>query len=105
MGEQLPVVSLFSGAGGLDLAVERADAEPLASSDPGGGLLRVSVATDYNEPALRTLKANFDGAATLAGPIRQVPTGWKIVVPTFRAASSNSSPDTFSAPGRYSTGR
>ncbi len=74
MGEQLPVVSLFSGAGGLDLAVERADAEPLASSDSGSGLLRVSVATDYNEPALQTLKANFDGAATLTGDIRQVST-------------------------------
>ena len=32
MGEQLPVVSLFSGAGGLDLAVERADAEPLVEN-------------------------------------------------------------------------
>ncbi|SHH31999.1 DNA (cytosine-5)-methyltransferase 1 [Jatrophihabitans endophyticus] len=74
MGEQLPVVSLFSGAGGLDLAVERADAEPLASDDPGDGLLRVSVATDYNEPALQTLKTNFRGTATLAGDIRVVPT-------------------------------
>lgn len=74
MGEQLPVVSLFSGAGGLDLAVERADAEPLASGDPGSGLLRVSVATDYNEAALKTLKANFDGAATLTGDIRMVST-------------------------------
>lgn len=74
MGERLPVVSLFSGAGGLDLAVERADAEPLTSSDPGNGLLHVAVATDYNEPALQTLKANFREAATLAGDIRQVPT-------------------------------
>ncbi len=74
MGEQLPVVSLFSGAGGLDLAVERADAEPLASGDPGRGLLRVSVATDYNEPALQTLKANFHDTRTLTGDIRKVPT-------------------------------
>ncbi|MBO1766115.1 DNA cytosine methyltransferase [Allobranchiibius sp. GilTou38] len=74
MGEQLSVVSLFSGAGGLDLAVERADAEPLASGDFGNGLLRVSVATDYNEPALQTLKANFHDASTLAGDIRAVPT-------------------------------
>lgn len=74
MGEQLPVVSLFSGAGGLDLAVERADAEPLASGDPGNCLLRVSVATDYNDPALQTLKANLHEAATLTGDIRQVPT-------------------------------
>lgn len=34
MGERLPVVSLFSGAGGLDLAVERADGEPLALETP-----------------------------------------------------------------------
>jgi hypothetical protein len=38
MGEQLPVVSLFSGAGGLDLAVERADADTLNTADPGNGL-------------------------------------------------------------------
>ncbi|WP_417541110.1 DNA cytosine methyltransferase [Microbacterium maritypicum] len=74
MGEQLPVVSLFSGAGGLDLAVERADADPLDAADPGTGLLKVSVATDYNEPALETLRANFDGAATVSGDIREVPT-------------------------------
>lgn len=74
MGEQLPVVSLFSGAGGLDLAVERADADPLIAADPGSGLLKVSVATDYNEPALETLRANFDGAATVSGDIREVPT-------------------------------
>lgn len=74
MGEQLPVVSLFSGAGGLDLAVERADAEPLAMSDPGSGLLRVAIATDYNDPAMRTLRANFRGAKTLTGDIREVPT-------------------------------
>lgn len=74
MGEQLPVVSLFSGAGGLDLAVERADAQPLASGDLGSGLLRVSVATDYNEPALQTLKANFHGVATLTGDIRRITT-------------------------------
>ncbi|WP_101652838.1 DNA cytosine methyltransferase [Brevibacterium ihuae] len=74
MSEQLPVVSLFSGAGGLDLAVERADAEPLATDDPGSGLLRVSVATDYNEPALETLKANFHDTKTLTGDIREVPT-------------------------------
>lgn len=74
MATQLPVVSLFSGAGGLDLAVERADAEPLSSLDPGSGLLRVSVATDYNEPALQTLKSNCPDTATLTGDIRGVPT-------------------------------
>lgn len=70
MTEALPVVSLFSGAGGLDLAVERADARPLDPSDRGHGLLRVAVATDYNEPALDTLRANFTDAQTLTGDIR-----------------------------------
>ncbi|WP_394279530.1 DNA cytosine methyltransferase [Microbacterium sp.] len=74
MAEQLPVVSLFSGAGGLDLAVERVDGEPLAGDDPGSGLLRVSVATDYNESALQTLKANFRDTSTLTGDIRNVST-------------------------------
>jgi DNA (cytosine-5)-methyltransferase 1 len=74
VGEQLPVVSLFSGAGGLDLAAERADAEPLQTGDRGSGLLRVAVATDYNEPALETLRANFSDTATLTGDIREVPT-------------------------------
>lgn len=74
MVEQLPVVSLFSGAGGLDLAVERSDAEPMATADPGHGLLRVAVATDYNAPALQTLKANFVDAATLTGDIRELST-------------------------------
>lgn len=74
MSDQLPVISLFSGAGGLDLAVERADAEPLVTSDPGGGLLHVSVATDYSESALETLKANVPETATLVGDIRHVAT-------------------------------
>lgn len=74
MSEQLPVVSLFSGAGGLDLAVERADAAPLSSGDPGSGLLRISVATDYDEPALTSLRANFHDAVTVTGDIRTMPT-------------------------------
>ena len=70
MSQDLPVVSLFSGAGGLDLAIERADAAPLERDDPGSGLLRVAVATDYNEPALATLRANFRDARTIARDIR-----------------------------------
>lgn len=73
MTHGLPVVSLFSGAGGLDLAIERADAEPLQREDPGTGLLRVAVATDYNEPALETLHANFHDASTIARDIRLTP--------------------------------
>ena len=74
MGENLPVVSLFSGAGGLDLAVARADARQSVAGDAGSGLLRVSVATDHNEPALKTLKANFRDTRTLTGDIREIPT-------------------------------
>lgn len=74
MAEQLPVVSLFSGAGGLDLAAERADGEALVSEDTGSGLLRVAVATDYNEQALSTLRANFDGVPTVTGDIREIST-------------------------------
>lgn len=74
MGERLPVVSLFSGAGGLDLAVERADAEPLVPADLGTGLLNVAVATDYNDAALATLRANFAGTTTLSGDIREIAT-------------------------------
>jgi DNA (cytosine-5)-methyltransferase 1 len=72
MAAALPVVSLFSGAGGLDLAVERADAEPLDTADPGSGIARVHVATDYNAPALATLAANFPHATSLNGDIREL---------------------------------
>lgn len=74
MNEQLPVVSLFSGAGGLDLAVERADAEPLQTADPGGGLLKVVAATDYNAAALETLVANFPDTQPIIGDIRGLST-------------------------------
>ncbi|MFJ1459441.1 DNA cytosine methyltransferase [Nocardia sp. N2S4-5] len=65
MGVQLPVVSLFSGAGGLDLAVEGCDA-----SRP----LRVAVATDYDAAALATLSKNFPETETLCGDIRTTET-------------------------------
>lgn len=74
VGEQLPVVSLFSGAGGLDMAVERADAAPLVRDDLGSGLLRVAVASDYNADALRTLVENSPWTATVTGDIRTTPT-------------------------------
>jgi DNA (cytosine-5)-methyltransferase 1 len=72
MNVGLPVVSLFSGAGGLDLAVERADAEPLERDDPGSGLMRVVVATDYNAPALQTLANNFPHTTPIVGDIRKL---------------------------------
>ena len=74
MSERLPVLSLFSGAGGLDLAVERVDGKPLVPVDIGSGLLSVSAATDYNEPALRTLRANFSETPTIVGDIRDIST-------------------------------
>ena len=70
LNDALPVVSLFSGAGGLDLAIERADASPLDRSDPGTGLARVRVATDYNAPALSTLARNFAHTQSITGDIR-----------------------------------
>jgi DNA (cytosine-5)-methyltransferase 1 len=72
MNDALPVVSLFSGAGGLDLAVERADAAPLVPDDPGSGLARVVVATDYNAPALQTLALNFPHTQSINGDIRNL---------------------------------
>jgi DNA (cytosine-5)-methyltransferase 1 len=75
MSVGLPVVSLFSGAGGLDLAVERADAEPLEPSDTGSGIARVAVATDYNALALKTLSENFPHTRSINGDIRQLDTG------------------------------
>jgi len=74
MSVGLPVVSLFSGAGGLDLAVERADAEPLEPTDTGTGIARVAVATDYNAPALKTLAKNFPHTRSINGDIRQLDT-------------------------------
>jgi len=87
MGQQLPVISLFSGAGGLDLAAERVDADPLAKDDVGSGVLRVAVATDYNELALKTLSENFAGTQTLVGDIRDMPTDQLLEVAGLRGTS------------------
>lgn len=65
MTQPLPVVSLFSGAGGLDLAVERCD-EDLP--------LRIAVATDYDAPALATLSKNFPTTPTLCADIQTTST-------------------------------
>jgi DNA (cytosine-5)-methyltransferase 1 len=71
--DRLPVVSLFSGAGGLDLAVERCADPPLASNGTASPL-RVAVATDYDKAALTTYRLNFPGTPTLTGNIREMPT-------------------------------
>src|SRR5690349_3170040 len=63
MDDRLPVVSLFSGAGGLDLAVERcADGLDTHRHRPP---LHVRVATDYDDLALATLQKNMPAAVTL----------------------------------------
>lgn len=69
--DQLPVISLFSGVGGLDLAVERC-AEPALLPDGTEGPYRIAVATDYERKALDTLELNFPGVPTFCGDIRDV---------------------------------
>jgi DNA (cytosine-5)-methyltransferase 1 len=73
---RLPVVSLFSGAGGLDLAAERCAKTSSAVTDPHRtpGPLRVAVATDYDSPALATLSKNSPETTTLCADIRQTTT-------------------------------
>ena len=74
MAAQLPVLSLFSGAGCLDLAVERC-AEPFgANGARTEGPFTVAVATDYDARALRSLQANFPGVPTVCGDIRELST-------------------------------
>ncbi|GAA2112084.1 DNA cytosine methyltransferase [Streptomyces synnematoformans] len=73
VNRELPVISLFSGAGGLDCAVERC-AEPPLSHDGSGSPLRVAVATDYDETALKTLANNFPHTKTLCRDIQSTTT-------------------------------
>lgn len=71
----LPVISLFSGAGGLDLAVDRVADGPLRSpATPTNSPYHVAVATDYEAQALETLTLNLPGVATIAKDIRNTPT-------------------------------
>lgn len=72
-GSQLPVISLFSGAGGLDIAVERC-AEPALVSDHTPGPFGVAVATDYDQAALVTYSANCPHVPVLVGDIRRIST-------------------------------
>lgn len=73
MNLDLPVISLFSGAGGLDCAVERC-AEPPLVQDGSGSPLRVAVATDYDATALETLARNFPHTKTILDDITSVST-------------------------------
>lgn len=72
---RLPVISLFSGAGGLDLAVERvADAPLVAPKKPSTSPFRIAVATDYAKQALDTLALNLHDTTTVVGDIRTTST-------------------------------
>ncbi len=73
---RLPVISLFSGAGGLDLAAERCTESPSdrETHPEMDGPLRVVVATDYDSLALATLSKNSPGTTTVCADIRQTPT-------------------------------
>jgi DNA (cytosine-5)-methyltransferase 1 len=58
---ELPAISLFSGAGGLDLGVERAG-------------YRITVSLDHDRDSCETLRANFRHAAVLQGDVRRFKT-------------------------------
>lgn len=70
----LPVISLFSGAGGLDLAVERCGEPPLVQNRAPSPY-RVAVATDYDENALKTLTTNMPTTPVVPSDIRECSTG------------------------------
>jgi DNA (cytosine-5)-methyltransferase 1 len=70
--DRLPVISLFSGAGGLDIAVERC-AEPALVQDGTPGPLHVALATDMDTTALETLAVNL-GTVTVPGDILSLST-------------------------------
>lgn len=74
MDDRLPVISLFSGAGGLDLAVERAATAPLATNATPESPYRIAVATDYDSESVETFRANFPNTPTLVNDIRHIPT-------------------------------
>ncbi|MYH87361.1 MAG: DNA cytosine methyltransferase [Acidimicrobiaceae bacterium] len=69
--EPLPVISLFSGVGGLDMAVEKC-AEPPLVQDRTPGPYRIAVATDYDRKALEVLRLNFRSTPTICGDIRSI---------------------------------
>lgn len=73
MTNGLPVISLFSGAGGLDLAVERC-ADTALQHEGNQSPYHVVVATDYDSTALTTLATNFPAVRTVCTDIRETAT-------------------------------
>lgn len=73
MTARLPVISLFSGAGCLDLAVDHC-ARTSGTGEQRPSPFQVAVATDHDPRALASFKANFPGVPTIAEDIRRVPT-------------------------------
>lgn len=69
MTNPIPVVSLFSGAGGLDLGIEQVGC---AATDGHGGVYQVAVATDFDAPALQTLATNMPHTRTVCADIREL---------------------------------
>lgn len=74
MQNKLPVISLFSGAGGLDLAVERAANAPLEINSKPESPYKVAVSTDYDQDTSKTFKDNFGNTPSLVGDIREIST-------------------------------
>lgn len=69
--EPLPVISLFTGVGGLDMSAERCGEPPLVQ-DGTPGPYRVAVATDFDQRALEVLGDNFPSTPTLCRDIREI---------------------------------
>jgi DNA (cytosine-5)-methyltransferase 1 len=69
----LPVISLFTGAGGLDLGTEINKDSELRQTG-ADRVYRVAVATDADESALDTYSSNFPDVPTIQRDIRELPT-------------------------------
>jgi len=72
--EGRPVLSLFSGAGCLDLAVDRCAEGRDLDEEAGVHPFSVAVATDYEAKALASLSANFPSVPTICADIRELST-------------------------------
>ncbi|MGH8911883.1 MAG: DNA cytosine methyltransferase, partial [Acidimicrobiia bacterium] len=67
--QPLPVVSLFSGTGGLDLAAETLTSS--VESPIRDGVAQVRVSVEWGDEECDTLRANFDGPV-VQGDITQL---------------------------------